>query len=691
MKLHRRKIPATFPLLPCGLGFLGILPLPAQTQTLPEMVVLASRTSQPAEATEKSWHRADLREAAPRTLDELLAREPSFSLYRRQNALFGNPTSAGVSLRNTGATAASRTLVLLDGIPQNDPFGGWVYWARYQPATLDSVSITSSASAAVWGSQSPAGVIQMSRRAAFQTGTTLEAGGGSHGLAQGSLVHQTTNPAQTLSAAFSLFGLRSDGFHALDTSQRGAVDRKLDLELAGTELAFAWKIAPDLVLEPVVSLYQEKRGNGTEMSRNSSDAIDLSLRLTSGKTEDTGWQATLWHQRRSFASVFSSVSADRSSETLALDQYDVPATATGGSWTARREWQNGVTLHGGADLRHIDGETRENVGTFRHRVAGGQQTIAGIFLGGGWKPDASTHLSLSGRLDAWRQSGGRRVETSLTNGEVLKNPELKDRDGIDPSFSLELTRKLTDHWQIRLSSGTGFRLPTLNELYRPFRVRNDITEANAALDPERFVQLEGGVEWKPTDTFRANAAIFHHWISDAIANVPVTDPAEISEIFGPLPAGGTAALRQNVDEARVLGIEGGIEWLPVETLTLSLQGIWTETEFTHSRQRQLEGKPFSQAPGLKLVSSCEWRATPSLAIFAGYEYGASQYDDTLASRRIGDYTSTRLGLRWTRGPVVFQIRLENLFDEAIQTGLSGDGIRTYAAPRTCWVGISSDF
>ena len=89
--------------------------------------------------------REALREAAPRTIDEMLAREPSFSLYRRQTAIFGNPTSAGVSLRNTGATAASRTLVLLDGIPQNDPFGGWVYWARYDAAALDSVRIVPSA------------------------------------------------------------------------------------------------------------------------------------------------------------------------------------------------------------------------------------------------------------------------------------------------------------------------------------------------------------------------------------------------------------------------------------------------------------------------------------------------------------------------------------------------------------------
>ena len=132
---------AFFSEIKTGLLLSTLAAIPAAGQAvdiLPEMVVLSDRlisTGRPL----AEWDREALREAAPRTLDEMLAREPSFSLYRRQTAIFGNPTSAGVSLRNTGATAASRTLVLLDGIPQNDPFGGWVYWARYDAAALDSI------------------------------------------------------------------------------------------------------------------------------------------------------------------------------------------------------------------------------------------------------------------------------------------------------------------------------------------------------------------------------------------------------------------------------------------------------------------------------------------------------------------------------------------------------------------------
>ncbi|MCB1132370.1 MAG: TonB-dependent receptor plug domain-containing protein, partial [Verrucomicrobiae bacterium] len=169
-----------------------------ETIELPAMQVLAGRVVDPAApAAVAEWSRDGIRDEAPRTIDELLAREPSFSLYRNQTSIFGNPTSAGVSLRNTGATAASRTLVLLDGIPQNDPFGGWVYWARYQPALLDSVTIVPSSRSAMWGNQSPAGVVRMTRRPAFANGTFLSAGGGSQGTIQGALVHQATNEEST--------------------------------------------------------------------------------------------------------------------------------------------------------------------------------------------------------------------------------------------------------------------------------------------------------------------------------------------------------------------------------------------------------------------------------------------------------------------------------------------------------------
>lgn len=654
------------------------------------MVVLAERWGGGGPVMAE-WSGEDMREAAPRTIDELLAREPSFSLYRRQTAMFGNPSTAGVSLRNTGATAASRTLVLLDGVPQNDPFGGWVYWARYDAAALDSIRIVPSARAAAWGNQSPAGVIQMNGQAPFEERHVVKIGGGGQGTFGGSMVHQMTDAAKTKSVFISAFGLHLDGFFAVGPSQRGPIDRKLDIDLWGADVKFAWLAAPGLTVEPKLSYYTEQRGNGTPLARNSTDALDFSLRLT-GESEDFTWQALAWHQRREFESVFSSVNADRTAETMALDQYDVPGRGTGGGVTL--QW-NGVdhwSFMAGADMRLVTGETNEDAGTFRRRVAGGDQDFAGIFGIAGYRPDDLTTVNASARLDAWWLSDGRRLETSLSTGAPLRTDYQDDRDGIDPSASVEFTRQLRDDLEARVSAGTAFRVPTLNELHRPYRVRNDIVEANPELDPERFISIEAGLEWKPREDLTVGAALFHHWISDAIANVPVTDPAEIAEIFGTLPPGGSGSIRRNVDAARVAGIEVQAELRPHDEVTLDFTGLWSETRFDESeRQPLLEGKPFPQAPDLRLIASGEWRPREELSLFAGIEYGAAQYDDALAERRIPDYTSARIGMAWRTERAIYQIRVENLFDGEIQTGLSSDGIRTLAAPRSLWIGAEWAF
>ncbi len=657
---------------------------------LPEMVVLADRGGRGGGVIAE-WNRGNLRDAAPRTIDEMLAEEPAFSLYRRQTAIAGNPTSAGVSLRNTGATAASRTLVLLDGVPQNDPFGGWVYWARHDAAALDSIRIVPSARAAVWGNQSPAGVIQMNGRAPFEELHVMKAGGGGQGTIAGSMLHQMTDAEKTKSAMFSAFGLHSDGFFAVVPSQRGPVDRKLDIDLWGADAKLAWLAAPGLTVEPGVSLYTEERGNGTPLARNSTEALDFSVRVTA-ENPGVSWQALAWHQRREFESTFSSVNADRSAETLALDQFDVPGRGTGGAITL--QWQHGAcwNLLAGADARLVSGETNEDVGSFRRREAGGDQDFFGVFGVAEFRPDQATTMSGSARLDAWRLRDGRRIETSLTNGKMLREDDQADRDGLEPSISVELTRQFREDLDARLSAGSGFRLPTLNELHRPFRVRNDIVEANPELDPERFVSIEAAIEWKPSENLTVNAALFQHWIADAVANVPVTDPAEINGIFGTIPPGGSGSIRRNVDAARVAGIEGGIEWRPDDTVRIGFAGLWSDTRFSESKEQPLlEGKPFPQAPELRLIASGEWRPVERLALFAGCEYGSSQFDDSLATRSIPDYSRVRIGASWRNGRTIYQIRIENLLDGEIQTGLSSDGIRTLAGPRSLWVGAEWEF
>lgn len=668
---------------------LGASVFASEADLLPASVVLADRRTGPGVMFE--WSREEILEASPRSIDEMLAAEPAFSLYRRQSAIFGNPTSAGVSLRNTGATAASRTLVLLDGIPQNDPFGAWVNWARYDALTLESARIVSSAPAMLWGNQASAGVIQLNGASPFDERHSFRLAGGSHGSMGASTAHAMSNEERTRAVSFAAFGFHTDGFFALNETQRGAVDRRLETEFFGEEIKFAWLLAPGVTLEPKFSHYYEHRSNGTELSENSTDAFDFSLRLTS-EDAAVSWQAVAWHQRREFESIFTSVSDDRSFESIALNQFDVPGLGTGGAWSAAWGDEEAWSFQSGADFRWLSGETNEDVGIFRRREAGGEQWLVGVFVGSAWRMSERDRFQINVRADHWAIDEGRRIETSLASGALLRDDRYEDRNGVEPSASLEWIHEMPRDVESRVALGSGFRLPALNELYRPFRVRDDIVEANAELDPEQFLNAEGGLDWKANDEWKFGAAVFHHWISDAIANVPVTDPAKLKDLFPTLPSGGTGSVRDNVDEARVAGFEGSAEWLPHESVTLALRGLWSKTEFSSSPdQPLLEGKPFPQSPDLRVIADAEWSVLEGVSLFGGVEYGASQFDDALATRVIPDYTSVRLGVMRKIGNATLQVRMENLFDEEIVTGFSSNGLRTLAAPRSLWASLEWDF
>ena len=101
-------------------------------------------------------------EASPAVVaDDVLRQVPSFSLFRRTSSLVAQPTTQGVSLRGIGPSGQSRTLVLLDGVPFNDPFGGWVYWTRVPLVSVDRIEVTEDTASGLYGNYAMGGVINV--------------------------------------------------------------------------------------------------------------------------------------------------------------------------------------------------------------------------------------------------------------------------------------------------------------------------------------------------------------------------------------------------------------------------------------------------------------------------------------------------------------------------------------------------
>src|SRR5712664_55845 len=173
-----------------GLVFLLLLPaaspLPAHAQEaerLEPVVVTATRAEQPigeAPASVTVLSREDIRQGAGQSLDDLLRQVPGFSLFRRSSSLVSHPTTQGVSLRGIGPSGTSRALVLLDGVPINDPFGGWVYWNRIPLQSIEQIEVVHGGGSSVWGNYAVGGVVHVLTRRPVERAAFFEASYGSH-------------------------------------------------------------------------------------------------------------------------------------------------------------------------------------------------------------------------------------------------------------------------------------------------------------------------------------------------------------------------------------------------------------------------------------------------------------------------------------------------------------------------------
>ncbi|MEZ5324528.1 MAG: TonB-dependent receptor [Verrucomicrobiales bacterium] len=657
---------------------------------LPEVIVVGERRAA-TDGESRSWTADEIARVNPLTLDAALGNDPSFSLYRRQSSLFANPTSSGVSLRRTGATATSRTLVLRDGIPQNDPFGGWISWTRYDSGMLESLQLVPAGSATVWGNQSAAGTVQLTSRTPERTSGQFRSSVGNHATWAGSVSGDFVSGGGGFALQTNVYTLQSDGFYGLSDSQRGAVDRRLDIDARGLDLRSIYQPTDTFTLESTLSLFEEERGNGTVLSRNSTDAVDFSLRGT-WEHEELTHQIVGYYQQRDFAATFSSVNDDRSAETPALDQFDVPGTGLGGGFTTAWNPNDSIGITLGADIRHLTGETNEDAGFvngafLRRRRAGGDETFTGAFARAAFTPETGTEIELSGRIDYWSLTNGERVERHPKTNTLLRNDNYPDRDGFEPSLALTLQQEIGDTLTLNTSASTSFRAPTLNELYRPFRVRNDITEGNVELDPERFYSIDAGATWEPTDAFTLSNTFFVHWIHDAIANVPVTDSATAAGLGIFVPADGSLQLRDNVDEARVMGLETRADLKPSDMFNLSLAYQLTDTQFTKSSdQPLLQGNEFPHSPNHQATVSVSGNPTDRLEWFASATYSSNVFDDALAARSLDAYWNTGLGLALeVNDHLTLRAQIDNVLDEEIQTGNASNGLVTIGQPRSFWL------
>jgi outer membrane receptor protein involved in Fe transport len=628
-----------------------------------------------------------LEQAPGLRLDDILrAQVPGFSLFRRSSSRVANPTTQGVTLRNFGPSGAGRTLVLLDGIPLNDPFAGYVLWNQVPPASIHSVLVTSGGGAGLFGNAALAGTIFLVSERAEENFGTAEATLGNADTYGVNLRSGIVEKSVRLSLFAEEFS--TGGYPVLQRDQRGPVDRDADSESQLLQLGSEFQLGPETSLKLQARGFREERGNGTVYTRNASSGADLSVVLTQRLPQlDGAFSLSGYGQHRAFSSTFSSVNEARDVETPALDQFDVPADAAGGSavWTMLLGSQHSITL--GADGRWVAGETNEAfrfmAGDYtRIRRAGGEQQFIGAFAEDTWNVTKAATIVGALRVDHWQLSDGERNEFDRATGTPTLSNSFPDRDGFSTNGRLGGRVQLQDRVAVRAAAYTGFRVPTLNELYRPFRVGNTVTEANAALDPEQLVGVEGGIDWRPVSALRLSATGFYNRLEDAIGNVTIGFGPGTFDPGGFIPAGGVLRQRQNIDLVTAPGAELTAQWQIGRSLSLTSSYIFTQPTIARASDEGLIGRLLAQTPQHVITGAVDWKPGTKWFLTLQARYVDRQFEDDQNTTVLAPFVVFDAAVSYELSDRVSgTLKIENLFNADIETGKTLDGLVSIGAPR----------
>ena len=330
--------------------------------------------------------KTDLDRTPTKLTDDVLRQLAGFQLFRRSSSRTANPTSQGASLRGIGSNGASRVLVLNDGIPLNDPFGGWIYWSRIPKNSLESIEVFRGGGSDLFGSNALGGIINMVPKSEENWGVDFDVNGGNQGTSQ--IYLDSTAKISGSFLRFSGERYESDGYLLPAPEFQGSVDHPAGSQHSHLELSAESGNDSDKRFFVRGDYFDEDRNNGTALQINSTVLRQLSSGF-SWKTSSFGkFTSRIFGGSQQFNQQFSVVSSDRNSESLSSSQ-QVESKFFGLS----ADWLSsdlGIqTLQAGFDGRIIRGEVQELIANSPD--SGGRQKIFGIFL--------HDRITLSNRFD----------------------------------------------------------------------------------------------------------------------------------------------------------------------------------------------------------------------------------------------------------------------------------------------------
>ena len=529
---------------------------------LPTMQIVTTPTRSSMPVGEESADttvltQSDIQASGQPVLDDVLRSIPGFNTFRRSSSIVtapaDDPEAQGVTLRGIGPGGASRALVLYDGVPINDAFGGWIYWDEIPLTKLEQIEVVNGA-VPLWGSGAEGGVINLIPQNAIGDTAQVDGYYGTRNTIGNSLLVGYKVGAFQLEFDSNIFN--THGYDIVAPAYRGPIDHNSSSFhfLNGGRVQF--KPNDRLTLFVGGHYYDENRDLGTPFRKASANRYLME-----------GGGAWLSHAGRfnlivyshlsSMDETYSLVNQPRTAETPLQIQH-VPSTDVGGiaTWTKRVLPHN--RLLAGGDFRLIDGQSDDSYYNASgsmvddRKLSSGRQNFFGAFAEDVYRPTEQLEADLSVRTDLFQNLSGQ-IKNSPVGGNIsiTRFPE-RTRTATSPKLGAHyaVSRWLT----LRGDLYEAFRAPTLAELYRQSSVESLVLLPNPQLSPEFLQGGEAGLVLQGFDGVALGLTGYWDILHKPISNVVTA--------VNPVTGVDAQRTRENLGKAQIRGYEVLFDYHP---------------------------------------------------------------------------------------------------------------------------------
>jgi outer membrane cobalamin receptor len=293
------------------------------------------------------------------TLDDQLRQLPGVELFRRSPSLVANPTSQGISVRGLGSTSASRTLVMEEDVPLNDPLGGWIHWQEQPALSIRDIELVRGGASDLYGSSAIGGVINIVPARPSSNGLEVRSTYGAEGTYDSSALARAKLGQWGILGTAEMLG--TDGYIQESPYQRGPVDVASNVHSQNALIA-AEHVQGPLRFFARLSAFNDLRHNGTPYQFNATRLFRYSTGADWSNARSADLALRFYGSDERYRQTFSSVSntpntanpdcSYRCAETPTRYSY-VPTNELGAAAHCSQPLRAGLLFLAGADSHDV--------------------------------------------------------------------------------------------------------------------------------------------------------------------------------------------------------------------------------------------------------------------------------------------------------------------------------------------------